>query len=373
MANPKARLNVKQITAVALVDKGDNPKADFLLFKRAPMDVTDERGPEPQADAVAPSLFKRLLALLTGKTDDEVAKAWDEAVTYDEVKEEREEDRRRWWEVDDVMREVWAMTTDLADAINRTMRDRNAEDRGATLRASIDQFHADALAAAATWDRDLDEVTKEGRKISAGRLSRLTAARDAITALIDETNPTTKEEPVAEPTTKIDPGATGADEDVLKGASAEVRALIEKMRSDTEAAKTAADQALAKAAAAEESAAVATLTKRATAGDLAGLPGIARAETIAALREIEKTAPPEAFQKLAQVLAGSAAIVQKSALFKEIGSAGAGGGTATAKIDADAAKLREADPTLTVEKAFSAALKANPELYAEYVREQESN
>jgi hypothetical protein len=91
------------------------------------------------------------------------------------------------------------------------------------------------------------------------------------------------------------------------------------------------------------------------------------------LKELSEKAP-EAYAKLEKVLEGANEKAKTSAaLLKEIGKGGNGGesaDTAMAQLKKHAAEIRKAEPKLTEAQAFSQATQRNPELYAQYEREQ---
>lgn len=68
---------------------------------------------------------------------------------------------------------------------------------------------------------------------------------------------------------------------------------------------------------------------------------------------------------------GLAAMLKDSLLFKEIGRSGVDvDGSAEGKLRGIAQKMREADPTMTAERAYVKALDANPDLYARSLSER---
>lgn len=76
-------------------------------------------------------------------------------------------------------------------------------------------------------------------------------------------------------------------------------------------------------------------------------------------------------KKLDTVLKAANETIASGSVFNEFGRAGHGsGGDAETKVENIAKALREADPTLTKEQAFSKALEQNPALYDEIRKEQ---
>jgi len=80
----------------------------------------------------------------------------------------------------------------------------------------------------------------------------------------------------------------------------------------------------------------------------------------------------EDFEKLEQVLTAADTAIKTGPLFKEIGRVGSGYGSKAEEVDAEVAKIRTADPTLSVEQAKRRVAKQNPKLWNEVLNEVES-
>lgn len=374
------KLRVTKIGEVSLVDKGDNPTADVVIHKRKPDAVPAVPG--KLAKLKASPLSKSLLTAIgkmLGKSDTEVQKAYDEATTYNEIAEERE-----MWRV---CSEVYSMTSDLSDAITRTLRDTEAADPSSLIRTSVTQFTAAVEGALNSWiagetvlekSADLD---KAGRKISTKRLARLKQARDALSALITEADPDDKGSETM-PETKTDknapapadpaapPATPPAPEDVLKSASPEVRKLFEDLAGRVEKAETRATEADSIAKTERDARELAELRKRAESelGNLAGTPD----EKAEMLRDLTKALGKEKAEKMIGMLKAADEAVRQGALFKEVGTGGAATGTAFEKIRAEAQKLLESKTVKTIEEGISKVALENPALYKQYQQEQSS-
>ena len=99
------------------------------------------------------------------------------------------------------------------------------------------------------------------------------------------------------------------------------------------------------------------------------LPGMARDELAGLLKSIADKAP-EDFAKLEGVLKSADQTLADSALLKEIGSDQSPvTGSAHGKLEAIAKGMAEKDPDLTHAQAYEKAMVANPQMYAEYLRD----
>ena len=78
------------------------------------------------------------------------------------------------------------------------------------------------------------------------------------------------------------------------------------------------------------------------------------------------------FEKLEQVLTAADTAIKTGPLFKEVGRVGSGYGSKAEEVDAEVAKIRTADPTLSVEQAKRRVAKQNPKLWNEVLNEVES-
>lgn len=88
------------------------------------------------------------------------------------------------------------------------------------------------------------------------------------------------------------------------------------------------------------------------------------------LKEIAGSVDPETFAKLEGVLTSANEAVSQGALFQELGAGGDGGKSdAETRIEKAAEKIREAQPELSPQQAFTKALEQNPDLYAAYRQE----
>jgi hypothetical protein len=382
MAN---KLKDLEVTEVSLVDRPANPGAKVLLFKRA-----EPNEPPVTEASIKERLWNMVKGLFVGEPkggivpQSAIAKE-DGAKDFDATLEARRAEER----VDGMMSELWDMHWALRESIASIVRDDSLADKKAAVADSVAQFqqkvsdHLDNLATV--------NLAKKGKKISAERLQRLQAMRDELDKLIAEADNAGNggvekgsgtmevkevlkglpddqrklvEAELAKVATleqKVADLSKGQEEpktdDVLKNADPEVRKRFEDLEKRL---KEAEDLAKAEKEAREH----AEMVKRAEA-----YSGIGPAEDVAKMLEQAYAISKEHGENLEKTLKAAQERIDKGALFAEVGTDGPAAGSAVAKIEARAAEIRKAEPSLTKEQAFAKALESDPELYAEYQQE----
>lgn len=151
---------------------------------------------------------------------------------------------------------------------------------------------------------------------------------------------------------KLDGGKDESTETVMKSLDPAVQEIFKSMKLQKEAAEAVVkqmneqkitDEAVAKAK------------------ELKALP-VDEAQLVT----IVKSASPEVFE----VLKAASALIASGTQFEEVGKnkGGNGGADAWSKIEKKAEEFKAADDKLTQAAAISKAIKANPELYREYLK-----
>ncbi len=104
---------------------------------------------------------------------------------------------------------------------------------------------------------------------------------------------------------------------------------------------------------------------------MAAVPGASVPELAAILKSASKGLAADEYKKLETVLKSASAVIQKSALLREVGGAGApAADSPEGEINELAKALVEKDPKLTIQKARVAVIDAHPELYERYMIER---
>lgn len=155
-----------------------------------------------------------------------------------------------------------------------------------------------------------------------------------------------------------------APEDVLKGLTPEVRAVVEKSLADAAAATKKADEASAQVAKMMDEQRTAEVRKRVEA-DYTHAPGAKPEELTKALKNIVDRCPEDA-KVVEGVLKAASASIKESELLKTRGSDGGAPGSVAAKIDALVAKKLETKTAKDSTDALSQIMREQPQLYREY-------
>lgn len=326
MAEAKTRLRLRRVDRIALVDKGDNPRAVIAFHKRAP-DAAAQDGVDAGLRQRVSAAFGRAFARLFAP---EIEKAMD-AQTFDETHGQSEFENA-----------AYQLSSDLHQSL-RSIVASDAENKAALIETSIDQFASalkeklGAAAPAAAPDTPPAEP--------AAPVEQQVEPQNADT---DEDED--DEEAMAQQTQKAaNTDVSKAETEALRKRLADAEAEIRKMQLDARNAEY-----VAKAQRLYPS-----------------LP--VKAEELGpVLRKIadgEKLSDGELKLHERALAAGNEA-AHTARLFQEIGSGVADEGSATAKADALATELRKADPKLTQEQALAKVYKSDPDLRREIEAEE---
>jgi len=317
-------------------------------------------------------------------------------------------DRKREEKYQDVCSEIWDYTYALQAAVQDTLKDESA-DREGMIRQSLLQFMSTMEGALPVWMTG-EPVTKIGRKISGGRLTRLKAMKDELEKLIVEA-----EGPPAEGTTNKEVTVTKEELEELEKARAKAAdeaialqaklgslqakydalleshaAMKEKMgksaaeAGDTEELLKDADPMVKAAFASlkgdvERSRAEAKTEREARiqkefegkAAGLKSLPGMEASKLAALLKSLSEKILPEEFMSLDGLLKAASEAITSGAIFKEFGSVGDGpvASGALGKLNKLAEEKVEKGLAKTKQQAMALVAKENPTLYQEYKKE----
>ena len=331
------KLKELEIEEGSLVDKGANPLAHVVLFKRD----------EPR------SLMQKVKDLIKN------------AMTFNEVREAQDA-RRDWWELCD------AFTTSIKSIV-----DENPDNAPELMMQSAAQFV---------------EATKplipqlEGTDVYLRAQGVVTAVEAALEGETDIAKKLS--DAIQEPDGTGSPEGKEVEkhmtlEEILKGLPEEQRKVIEaelnkkdeseadpvekkedlpedvrKRIEEAEKRNTELEKRLNEQI---EKAEIAEFVKKAET--LTNLPNMKPDEFGPVLRNLSKV---EGYDKLETVLVAANKALGESELFKAKGEDGGIENGALAKLQAKADELRKSDPKLTKEQAFAKAVEDNPDLYAEY-------
>lgn len=291
----------------------------------------------------------------------------------------------------------------LIETMN-SIRYGDGEDKAAAIKAALMDFLASMKGAVPEILGMLEaDVAKQGRKISAERMSRLKAMRDMLNGLIAEAEgdgPMDKQMD-ASVLAKLGHGiaalfgrAAGADEatvaELEKAAagekppvvSEEVKARFAKAETEGAELKKANDELKLRVEKAEAETAKAAEEARKLrdeaelrkfAEEVAGYKdlGLDPAKDAALLKAVSETLPKEHADRIREIFKAALAQAQASSLFREVGSSGAGPApeSAAGEVEQKMAALVAKNATLTPEAARSAIFGAHPELYERWRRE----
>lgn len=406
-----AKLKDLRVTKVDFVDQGDNKGAQLLLFKRR------DAPPEPppaEPDAAAPGFLKRFLtwiAKAAGVPDGELDAAL-KAVEKDAAMfDEKLVQRQRQQAADEIWDYCWMLSESLCSIF---WDDEVPEgDKGPRMEASVGEFAAAVKAAIPKWVEGVPAQIAKGRpaivperlefaKRTHERLgewiakaepaapsgepetppgggaqniinkegvfedmkidkSKLTPEEVAALEAIEKkagipdgppadggTPPVSLTAPEPASTVETAPAANDGSGDIYKGLHPAVRAELERLRKQADAAEERELQEVAKRY------------------EIIGK----KAEELVPVLKSLKAAGGDAYAQMIAVLDASAAAVEKSGLFTEVGKsggAGAGGGdSAWAQIEKHAEAIQKAAPTMTWAEAVDKACEQHPDLVHEY-------
>lgn len=349
---------------------GCHPTRAEALRQLAAIEANKSAAPAGTVRRVIEAVGKAL-----GWTADQVQKAFGEATTFGEMREQHQIER--------VVAEVNRAGWDLIDAISRTLRDEDAEDKGALIRTSLSQFVSFVEGALPTW---LQGQTVEKGDAPIAKLEAARAALDTLLGSIRETpdnGTTTTTPPEAtmpdvkkndDPKKATEPGAAPAGsqdganlDEVLKGLTPEARAAVLELKKAAEDAAKRAQEA-EKLAKAERDARELAEIRKMVEQELDALPGTKPEEFAPVIKAAREKLTAEEYKAIEDALKAANVALRKSELFVVRGSDGQAG-DAMSKLVAKAEELQKADPKLTRAQAIDKASQMYPDLVAEYRRE----
>lgn len=402
-----AKLKGLEVTKVDFVDAGDNKRADVLLFKHRD---SQPEPPAPESEAGGSGILKRFLtwiAKATGASAEELDAALEavekDATTFDEKLAQRQ--RRQ------AADEIWDYCWMLNDSLCSIFWDDEVPDgdKGPKMETSVDEFVVAVKAAIPKWVEGTPaRIAKEQPTIAPERLEfakrtyerlgeLIAKAEPAAPAEVPETppdgggeNPTDKEgvfedmkidkskltpeevaaleaiekkagipdeppaggdtppTPAPAPVAPVAPAGDDSGEDIYKGLHPAVRAELEHLRKQADAAEERELQEICK--------------KYEIIGK--------KADELVPLLKSLKAAGGDAYTQMIAVLDASVAAVEKSGLFAEIGKSGGaatnGADSAWAQIEKHAETIQKAAPTMTWNEAVDKACEQHPDLVHEY-------
>ena len=370
MADKIKRLRDLIITNIDLVDKGANPDADIVLFKR---DVSKAVWTTASINDLPDSAFA---VISSGGTKDEGGKTVPRSLRHLPYKDAS-------GKVD---------LPHLRNALARLPQtDISAEQKASAkskLEAAAKQAGVGNYAKGGQINEIAEDIIKLLKKEGDDKMTleeilakleteqqdvvnaALKAKEDAHTKSDDKLKVATEELEKIKKASEGDEEGEGKNkpEDVLKSATPEVKALFDNMQEKIEKLDVNATEAIKKANELE------TVAKRkefiAKAEGYKGL-AIKPEDFGEALMKISDGVDADTFKKLEDTLAVASKSVVESDLFKVQGSDGRGeSGDIEIQIAKGAEELRKSDPKLTKEQAEAKFLEANPEIYEKYENEK---
>lgn len=403
-----ARLKGLEVTKVDFVDAGDNKRADVVLFKRRD-GLPEPQEPEAESPGFL-KRFLTWIAKAAGASAEELDAALEavekDAVTFDE----RLAQRQKRQAADEIWDYCWMLNDSLCSIFwDDEVPD---GDKGPKMETSVDEFVTAVKAAIPKWVEGTPaRIAKEQPAIAPERLelakrtyarlgeliakaepaapagepetppgegeehpidkegdckdmkidkSKLTPEEVAALEAIEKKAGIPDEPPAAAPGPEPEPAAKAAPapapeapaandgEDIYKGLHPAVRAELERLRKQADAAEERELQEVAK--------------KYEIIGK--------KAEELVPVLKSLKAAGGDAYAQMIAVLDASVAAVEKSGVFAEIGKSGGSttGGTdsAWAQIEKHAEAIQKAAPTMTWPEAVDKACEQHPDLVHEY-------
>lgn len=397
-----------EVTKVDFVDRGANPDAHVMLFKRDNFG-DDKSGVEPSKandDDVEKheSALKRFVTAIGKRlglepedinaTVNEIAKG--DSQSYNEMIEDQN--------VDAISDQMWNMGYALRSSLLSILTDTNAADKTSAMNESLTQFSSAMQAAIDEWANGKVAVAKSAlENVTEDDIRVLSADMQRIESLIQKASP---DEPEISPatanvtkgdddmldTSKMTPAEKMVYEDLRKRystddatdggnpVSPETPSITPEAVNVAKSVATSLVQSddiyagLHPAVAAE----IQMLRKRAEDADNRELTEIAKKyeiigkkpeELVPVLKSL-KAAGGSAYTDMITILDASVEAVNKSALFTEIGksgsySTGAENG-AWSKIEKKADEIQAQNPKLTRHAAIDMACMQNPDLVHDY-------
>lgn len=349
------------IFAVAAVLQGarggvDIPEADQQAIRRKVSQYYARMRKEFDDDSLVPPWEQEKRASEAEKAED------GSAMTFGEALRERRMERL-------LDESLWDMLRAFQESVQSILRDESVTDKATAIRQAADEFAqgvADLAEVLATLsEADLEKV---GRKISAERLARLRAIKEALEQLIAEAEQTPNggEGTVNKGMEKQPNGAApeGAQTLDVEKAAQQIQELQKRLEEAEKRAREAEEIAKQE----RERRLNAEYVQKAKSFE--HLPGWQPEEFGPILRKIHEAVGDETYAKLEQVLRGADEAIAKGQLFAELGKGESDDGDVAARIEAAAKELQKNNPALTHAAAVAKVLEQNPELARAYYQDR---
>lgn len=376
-----SKLKNLEVLEGSTCSKGANPLAKIVLFKRADAQAGNE-SPKGvtflSATEVIENGIRKVIQAIGKRLNwgegqvEEVVKEVAESTTFNE---EFQQVMYR-----NVENEIWDTVYALERALISTLRDETV-DREAKMRESIGQFSTAMQLAITSWvggetiakadtkpTKHIANV-KEARKRLDAEIAQSEGGNPPAPAAVHKSAGEPKKEREVHPMPEINKSALPEDVrqyiEELEKKAGEANKMPEEITKQLDDLKKRADAAEAELKKERD--------ERLTREYVAKAQGFANLsvnpqEFGAVLKALAEKCPDE-YAKIEATLKAADEAVGKSALFDERGRPGVSAASAMGKIEAAAAELRKADPTLTQAQAVEKVLDQNPGLYDEYTRE----
>ena len=406
---PKKLKNLK-VSSVDLCPQGANPDAHIRLFKSE-----DADGDTP---AITETFLQKAMDMLRGLVAKALASAKDEDVADGIAKDaETFGENIRREQVREVSNQIWSFSHALMDSLQSILWDEEVTeaDKKTMMSTSLSEFAAAMGAAIPLWAAGKQAEIKEQVAKTAAQEAAFAEMVAKYAKTDDQSDTTTKPDAgqvdkAAEDTGEGSQNSQNEEEtDTMKinksKMTPEERATLEalekkygtaepdnaaaddadgvaKSQEDTAAPASAVvqepelhpDVKKALEASKQQAAEIETLKKSLEIKDLTVIAkkyeviGKNADELAVKLYDLKK-AGGTAYEDIIGLLDDQVTLVEKSGMFKEIGSGRAGtigAGGAGSAFDAKVAEIQKADPKLTAPEAIAKAFETNPELAEEY-------
>lgn len=372
MPDLKKLLNLR-ITEVSGVDKAAN-KRRFLVVKRAEEDPLKGGGNTDDQ-----KLTEKAVSFLKGILD-RITKGAGDAKDFASLLGERQREEA-----------MWDMTYAFRESLDSILGDPEVTDKKTAIANTLQQFFI-ALTASNLVKGEKIDIAKVGRKISQSRMDMIKQMKDMLEKLIADAE-VVPDVPEGAGVNKNQGGnnvpekitmdmlpeevvkALNAIPDLTKQAakSTELETKLTETVTKLDATNVELKKAQEDLAKAQED-----QRKQEFITKAAGLKNLAtNAEELGLLMKAvaENKATPEQIAKLEGILKAADEGIAKGNLFGEIGRSGGGtvAGSALAKAEAFANEMIQKNAAMTREQAMAKVWIDNPQLYAQYEKEERAS
>ncbi|MFW6080129.1 MAG: hypothetical protein ACODAE_10940, partial [Gemmatimonadota bacterium] len=321
------------------------------------------------------------IAKLAGMDEDEALAKFAAmgAVDFEDVEAERR--------LPAVHEEIEEKIGSLAAALHRTLEAEEG-DREATLREAAEQFAALVEDAAPRWavgetveKADADGPHEDAPNEESDMPEQTTDKRLDIDALPEEHREAVRAEVerLEKRVSELEDAGGAEDGDEITRLEKRVDALEDAGETETAAVVketlAAAKAARERADATEERLSAMEARRErerfvTKAASLTHLPNWSADDIGPVLQKVAAALSEDEFEALEKALRAADGALAEAALYAEVGSGGGGAASVDEKVEARAAELRKADPSLSREKAIAKVYDENPGLYDEQLRSE---